>query len=210
LKKISRLLLKLKTYLIAMGPFGLFAIAFLDSFAIPMPAGVDAALLVLTVSHETARVSWMLLYASMAVLGSTLGCVALYLISRRAGHRALDRFSEKKRKRVMELLEKYDVFSVLVASLMPPPFPFKLFVVSAGVFRLSLLRFTVAIAVGRAVRYLLEGYLAVRFGDEAINIIQKYSTPISLAAIAVIVLVFIGRALVRRARGPQPVSGVEG
>jgi membrane protein YqaA with SNARE-associated domain len=209
-KKISRLLLKLKSYLIAMGPFGLFAIAFLDSFAIPMPAGVDAALIVLTVSHETARMSWMLLYAAMAVLGSTAGCVALYLISRRAGHRALEKFSEKKRKRVSDLLDKYDVLSVLVASLMPPPFPFKLFVVSAGVFRLSLLRFTVAIAVGRAVRYLLEGYLAVKFGDEAMNIIQKYSTPISLGAIALIILIFVGRALVRRARRPEPVSGVEG
>jgi len=209
-KKISRLLLKLKSYLIAMGPFGLFAIAFLDSFAIPMPAGVDAALIVLTVSHDTARMSWMLLYAAMAVLGSTAGCVGLYLISRRAGHRALDRFSEKKRKRVMELIDKYDVLSVLVASLLPPPFPFKLFVVSAGVFRLSLFRFTVAIAVGRAVRYLIEGYLAVRFGDEAINVIQKYSTPISLGVIAIIILIFIVRTLVRRARRPQPVSGIEG
>ena len=193
-----------------MGPFGLFAIAFLDSFAIPMPAGVDAALIVLTVSHDTARMSWMLLYAAMAVLGSTAGCVGLYLISRRAGHRALDRFSEKKRKRVMGLIDKYDVLSVLVASLLPPPFPFKLFVVSAGVFRLSLFRFTVAIAVGRAVRYLIEGYLAVRFGDEAINVIQKYSAPISLGAIAIIILIFIVRTLVRRARRPQPVSGIEG
>jgi membrane protein YqaA with SNARE-associated domain len=208
-KKISRLLLKLKTYLIAMGPLGLFAIAFLDSFAIPMPAGVDAALLVLTVSHETARTSWMLLYAAMAVLGSTAGCVGLYLISRRAGHRALDRFSEKKRKRVMDLIERYDVLSVLVASLLPPPFPFKLFVVSAGVFRLSLLRFTVAIAVGRAIRYLLEGYLAVRFGDEAINIVQRYSTPISLSAVGLVVIVFVSRALIRRARRPQTVSGIE-
>ncbi len=202
--------MKLKTYLIAMGPFGLFAIAFLDSFAIPMPAGVDAALLVLTVSHETSRMSWMFLYVAMAVLGSTAGCVGLYLISRRAGHRALQKFSEKKRKRVSDLLDKYDVGSVLVASLMPPPFPFKLFVVSAGVFRLSLLRFTAAIAVGRAVRYLIEGYLAVKYGDEAINIIQKYSTPISLSVIALIVVFFIGRALIRRARRAEPLSGVEG
>jgi membrane protein YqaA with SNARE-associated domain len=209
LKKISRLLLKLKDYLIAMGPFGLFAIAFLDSFAIPMPGGVDVALLLLTVSHQTGRTSWMLLYATVAALGSTAGCVGLYLISRRAGHRALDKFSEKKRKRVNELLDKYDVLSVLVASLMPPPFPFKLFVVSAGVFRLSLLRFTLAILVGRMVRYLLEGYVAVRFGDEAISIVQRYSTPISLGVIGLIILVFVGRTLLRRVRKPQPVSGVE-
>ena len=193
-----------------MGPLGLFAIAFLDSFAIPMPGGVDVALLLLTVSHQTGRTSWMLLYATMAVLGSTAGCVGLYLISRRAGHRALDRFSEQKRKRVEDLLDRYDVLSVLVASLMPPPFPFKLFVVSAGVFRFSLLRFTVAIAVGRAVRYLLEGFLAVRFGDDALTIVQRYSTPISLAVIGLLLIVFISRTLIRRARRPQPASGLEG
>jgi len=209
LKKIGRLLLKVKDYLIAMGPLGLFAIAFLDSVAIPMPGGVDVTLLLLTVSHQTARTSWMLLYAAMAVLGSTAGCVVLYLISRRAGQRALNRFSEKKKKRVADLLDRYDVLSVLVASLMPPPFPFKLFVVSAGVFRLSLLRFTIAIAVGRAVRYLLEGFLAVRFGDEAITIVQRYSTPISLAAVGLIIIVFVGRTLVRRVRRPQPASGIE-
>jgi uncharacterized membrane protein YdjX (TVP38/TMEM64 family) len=92
---------------------------------------------------------------------------------------------------------------------MPPPFPFKLFVVSAGVFRLSLLRFTIAIAVGRAVRYLLEGFLAVRFGDEAITIVQQYSAPISLAAVGLILIVFIGRTILRRVRRPQPASGVE-
>jgi len=67
----------------------------------------------------------------------------------------------------------------------------------------------VAILVGRMVRYLLEGYVAVRFGDEAISIVQRYSTPISLGAIGLIILVFLGRTLLRRVRKPQPVSGVE-
>ncbi len=58
------------------------------------------------------------------------------------------------------------MFAVFVATLLPPPFPFKLFVVSAGVFRFSLLRFMIAIIAGRAFRFLLEGYFAVRYGEE--------------------------------------------
>jgi membrane protein DedA with SNARE-associated domain len=65
----------------------------------------------------------MLIYVAAATVGSTLGCVVLYRISQRAGKRALARFSESKQKRVKDLIDRYDVMSVLVASLLPPPFP---------------------------------------------------------------------------------------
>ena len=123
--KIAGGLTKLTHYLVALGPFGLFAIAFLDSLAVPMPGGADAVLLLLA----GARPSWMLIYVAVALFGSTVGCLGLYLISRRAGQRALNRFSEKKQRRVKDLIDRYDVLSVLVASLLPPPFPFKLFVI---------------------------------------------------------------------------------
>ena len=83
----------------------------------------------------TARPAWMFIYVAAATVGSTIGCVCLYKISQKAGQRALDRFSESKQKRVKDLIDRYDVLSVLVASVLPPPFPFKLFVVSAGVVR---------------------------------------------------------------------------
>src|SRR6185369_13971705 len=95
------------------------------------------------------------------------------LVSRRAGHRALARFSESKQKRVKDLVDRYDVLSVLVASVLPPPFPFKLFVITAGVFRLSVVRFTIAVAAGRAFRFFLEGFLAVRYGEQAGELLKK-------------------------------------
>src|SRR5438132_14113654 len=125
---------------------------------IPMPGGVDAVLLLLSAS----RPSWVLVYVAAATIGSTAGCVVLYYISRRAGHRALARFSEAKQKRVKNLIDRYDVLSVLVASLLPPPFPFKLFVVSAGVFRLPPLRFSITIAADRDFRILFIVFLADR------------------------------------------------
>ena len=167
-----------------------------------MPGGVDAMLLVLAAS----RPSWMLIYVAAAMIGSTAGCVVLYLVSKRAGHRALARFSESKQKRVKDLIDRYDVLSVLVASVLPPPFPFKLFVVSAGVFRLNLLRFTIAIAAGRTFRYLLEGYLAARYGEHAKEILQHYYPSIGIGLAVLIVVFFVGRNLVRRSRQAQPVS----
>lgn len=136
---------------------------------------------------STTYPSWMLLYAFMATAGSALGCLILYLISRRAGARALNRFSEVKQRRVKNWIERYDMFAVLVATLLPPPFPFKLFVVSAGVFRFSLLRFMLAIIVGRAFRFLLEGYFAVRYGVQAKEILAKYYPWIGLGLVAAIV-----------------------
>jgi membrane protein YqaA with SNARE-associated domain len=180
-------------YLVAYGPFGLFAIALLDSALIPLPGGPDAVMMLLTTAHP----AWMVIYAAAATLGSVAGCVILYYLSQRAGRRALNKFSDSKQARVKELLDRYDVLSVLIASLLPPPFPFKLFVISAGVFRVNVLRFAIAIAVGRAFRYLLEGYLAAHYGTQAKELLSRYYPVIGLGLAALIILAFIARGLLK-------------
>jgi membrane protein YqaA with SNARE-associated domain len=205
LHKITGGLGKFSHWLLSFGPFGLLAIAFLDSVLVPMPGGVDAMLLLLA----AARPSWMLIYVASATIGSTAGSVGLYLISKRAGHRALNKFSEAKQKRVKDLIDRYDVLSVLVATVLPPPFPLKLFVVSAGVFRLNLLRFTMAIAAGRIFRYLLEGYLAARYGEQAKEILAHYYPAIGIGLAVAIVGFFIVKNLMKRGSRAAAVSGVE-
>ena len=187
--KLTSALTRLSEYFVALGPFGLFAVALLDSTFVPLPSSVDALMILLT----TANPRWMVIYAVIATAGSTLGCVILYSISKRAGSRALKKFSPKKQKRVQELIERYDVLSVLVASVMPPPFPFKLFVVSAGVFRFGLLRFTLAIIAGRMFRFLLEGYLAIRYGEQAKEVLARYYPWIGLGLGVLIVIFFVVR-----------------
>jgi len=191
---VTKGLTKVSEYLITFGAFGLFAVALLDSTFVPLPSSADALMMLLTTAHPR----WMLLYAFMATAGSAIGCWILYLISRRAGARALRRFSEAKQKRVKELIERYDMAAVLVATLLPPPFPFKLFVVTAGVFRFSLVRFMIAIVVGRAFRFLLEGYFAVRYGAEAKAILAQYYPWIGLGLAVAILAFVIARRLMRR------------
>jgi membrane protein YqaA with SNARE-associated domain len=197
-EKIISGLSALKELLIAYGPFGLFGIALLDSALIPLPGGPDVVMILLTLQHP----SWMPIYAAAATVGSVIGCVVLYYISRRAGRRALQRFSEAKQARVKRLIDRYDVLSVLVASVLPPPFPFKLFVITGGAFRLSIARFAIAIGIGRAFRFFLEGFLAVQYGDRAEAIFAQYFPWVGLGLALVIVLIFVGRKLWRRsARG---------
>ncbi|MDQ3652477.1 MAG: VTT domain-containing protein [Acidobacteriota bacterium] len=196
LRKITNGLNYVSEYLVAFGPFGIFAIALLDSALIPLPGGPDAVMLLLS----AARPAWMPLYAMAATLGSVVGCVILYYISRRAGRRALERFSAEKQARVKQLVDRYDVLSVLVASVLPPPFPFKLFVITAGVFRLSVWRFAAAVAVGRAFRFLFEGFVAVKYGARAKDLLAEYYPVVGIALAALIIVGFVGRNLWQRRR----------
>lgn len=194
LSKMSGKLAKFGTYVAAFGGPGLFVLCLLDSTFVPLPSSADALLIFLSMANP----HWMLLYVFLAVLGSTIGCVILYYISRRAGSRALAKFSPAKQKRVKDWIDKYDVLSVLVACLLPPPFPLKLFVITTGVLRLSVVRFALAIAAGRAVRYLLLGYLAARYGEHAKVILSKYYPWIGLGLAVLIVGFFVARSLLKR------------
>lgn len=203
--KLTKSLSQLSDFLVAFGPLGLFAVAILDSSFVPLPSSADALMILLT----TARPRWMVLYAFVATAGSALGCLLLYYASRRAGRRALAKFSEAKQKRVKELIDRYDVLSVLVASVLPPPFPFKLFVITAGVFRFSLTRFLVAIVVGRGFRFLLEGYFAIRYGAQAKVFLARYYPWIGLGLAILIIAGFIVRGLFKRRVESVVESGLE-
>ena len=206
LTPITKGLTRVSEYLITFGAFGLFTVALLDSAFVPLPSSADALMILLSTAHPR----WMVLYAFMATAGSAIGCWILYLVSRRAGARALRKFSEAKQKRVKGWIERYDMAAVLVATLLPPPFPFKLFVITAGVFRFSLVRFMIAIVAGRAFRFLLEGYLAVRYGAEAKAVLAKYYPWIGLAlALAILVFVLVQRRAMKAPADEVPAEVLE-
>jgi membrane protein YqaA with SNARE-associated domain len=199
-RKITNGLESLSNYLGAFGALGLFAVALLDSSLVPMPGGADALTILLAGRYPE---RWPL-YAAAAALGSTAGCVVLYYVSRRAGRKALSRFGERKQKRVRELIERYDVLTVLVASVLPPPFPFKLFVVTAGAFRFPVVRFAAAIAAGRAFRFGLEAYLAANYGGQAKELFARYYPYVGLGAALLVVLFVVLRNLSKRRQGIDP------
>jgi membrane protein YqaA with SNARE-associated domain len=178
-------------WLKAFGSLGLFGISLVDSF-IPLPGGPDVVMIGLSAATPVL----MPLYAMAATAGSAIGCTLLYLGARRAGVAALKRVTPKKRDRIENLLGRYDLIAVMVPAVLPPPFPFKPFVLCAGVFKLKTWRFIAAILIGRSVRFLIEGWLAIRFGGDADRIISRHGWKV-LIAVAVAAGVAFALAYIR-------------
>jgi membrane protein YqaA with SNARE-associated domain len=163
-------------WLRAFGPLGLFGISLIDS-GIPLPGGPDAVMIWLSADAP----ALMPVYALAATVGSAIGCTLLYQAARRAGVAALKRVKPAKRDRIENLLGRYDLVAVMVPAVLPPPFPFKPFILCAGVFRLKAWRFITAIFIGRLIRFLIEGWLAIRFGNDALGIIRQHGWKVLVA-----------------------------
>ena len=184
----------LKATLIGFGALGIFFIALMDAAFIPMPGGPD----VVVISLSIYKPAMMPLYVLAAMAGSTIGSLILYFIALKGGQAALRKFSAEKRAKVQKALDKYDIWAMLLAAVMPPPFPFKLFVLSAGAFRMKLWRFVLAMLLGRGFRFVLEGILAVRYGEQATDLLKQHSIKIGLGIAAIILLALLVKMLLNR------------
>jgi len=174
---MARIAAWIKAFALSIGAPGLFVIAFLDSSFLSFPELQDLLVIGMVVRNK----ELMLLYASMATLGSIAGCLALYFVGLK-GEEALlrRRFHERHIDRAMGLMRKYGGLALLVPALLPPPAPFKIFVLMAGVAEVPLRTFITAIAVGRGVRYFGLGILAVLWGDAALSFLQQNGQRVAL------------------------------
>jgi membrane protein YqaA with SNARE-associated domain len=189
---------KVRALALALGAPGLFLVAFLDSSFLPLP-GITDVLFVVTVVRTPAL---MLAYVAITVVGSVAGCLVLHYLGKKGGEALVrKRFTGDKIERAMAGLQRNGVMAVLVPSLLPPPAPFKLFVLLAGVVGISAPKFAVAIAIGRGIRYLALGILAVRYGDRAMAYMRENGTIVSLAAVGVVATGFAAYLFWSKVRG---------
>ena len=181
---MSRLAAWFRGVALALGAPGLLLIAFLDSSFLSLPELADLLVVYMVAQHH----SRLPLYVVAATVGSLCGCLVMYVIGRMGGEAMIrKRFAGASIERAMGLFQRFGVVAVLVPSLLPPPMPFKIFVVLAGVAGISTPRFVTAIALGRGARYLILGLLAVRYGQAAMNYIKDNSAFVSLVAAGVLV-----------------------
>ena len=82
------------------------------------------------------------------------------------------RFGSTNVERTLDAFRRHGVMAVLIPSILPPPAPFKIFVLLAGVADISVGRFTTAILIGRGLRYTVEGLLALWYGERAMAFIR--------------------------------------
>jgi membrane protein YqaA with SNARE-associated domain len=172
-------------FALAIGGPGLFAVAFLDSSFVSLPQIND----ILVVLMVTANKELMLFYALMATLGSVAGCYVLYLLAERGGEAFLKRrLKEGHTERVLALYRRHGLLALMVPALLPPPAPFKLFVLMAGVAKVRPLQFVLAIGLARGLRYTVLGILAIRYGDAALELMRTRGEEVALWLAGLIVL----------------------
>ncbi len=167
-----------------LGAPGLFLISFLDSSVLSFPIINDLLLIELSMRNP-AR---MPLYALMAASGSVLGCVLLYFLARLGGEAYFHRKAGARAIAIRHWVERNGFGGMLVAALLPPPTPFKVFVFAAGVFEAPLLGFASAITLARLFRYFGVGYLAVRYGADAMPYLAAHKLQVTVLVIGLVLI----------------------
>ena len=180
---------------LSLGGPGLFVVAFLDSSFISLPQINDLLVVLMVVRNKPL----MPYYALMATAGSVAGCCVLYLIAERGGEAFLaKRLKRGHVERALALYRKRGVLALMVPALLPPPAPFKLFVLLAGVAEVKPLAFVTSIAIARGLRYLVIGMLAVWYGDFALELLRAHGREAALWVAVFIVAAAIAWWLLRR------------
>ncbi len=164
-------------FALSLGGPGLFVIAFLDSSFLPLPQINDILVVLMVIEHK----AWMPLYAGMATLGSVGGCYLLYYLAETGGEKFLrGRLKAAHIDGALSLYRRYGMLALIVPALLPPPAPFKVFVLMAGVAGVRPLPFVAAVGLARGARYCALGILAVLYGDLAMAVMRTRGRQVAL------------------------------
>ena len=188
-------------------PAGIFALAVIDStLFFSLPFGIDAAIIVLAARTDT--LAWMVPF--LATAGSLLGASFTFWMGTKAGEAGLERFvPERRLKRVRDKVEHSGAIALAALNVIPPPFPFTLFVLAAGALDVRRVPFFVTFVITRLARFGLEAYLAVRYGRGILRWLESPVVEYAVAAcilLALILTAFSAYKLFRSTRRRVGVS----
>src|SRR5580698_7890630 len=184
-----------------LGIWGPFVIAFSDSALLGMP--VDA-IVAAYVYRDHRR---LIFYVLMASLGSALGSIPLYVIGYLGGEKVLrKRISEERFQRIHRSFEEHEFWALMFPGMLPPPMPFKLFVLGAAVFEMRFRDFLAAVFAGRFVRFMTLALLTLWFGPQIVGLMgvlvrQHFSWLLGAVAGGVLVWLLMRRSRRRRKVG---------
>lgn len=194
---MGRIVDRLRALALAWGAPGLFVVAFLDSSFLPLPGVTDLMLVVMATRHP----SLVALYVIAATFGSVGGCLTMHAIGRKGGEALVrKRFGGDRVERATAALRRHGIMAVLIPTLLPPPAPFKILMLLAGVVGISRWRFATAIAIGRGIRYVALGWLALRYGTRASTFVAEHGMIVSLVLVGTLGAGFATYLAVRKAR----------
>ena len=170
MKSIAHILARYTAWILGLmkvlGIWGVFMIAFADSALLGMPVDFVVA----TYVYQDRR--RLLLYIAMASLGSALGSIPLYIVGYLGGEKVLrKRISEERFLKIHRSFEEHEFWALMFPGMLPPPMPYKIFVLGAAVFEMRFRDFLVAIFLGRFVRFLVLSILVLWFGPPIVGLL---------------------------------------
>jgi len=182
------------------GSMSLFVLSFLDAIVLPFPSLNDLLLIDLCI-QSPARMPY---YALLATIGSVAGSVLLYFIARKGEEAAFHKKAGAQAPKIRNWMERNGFVTLVIAALLPPPTPFKLFVLAAGALGMPFRGFLAAMSVARAIRFLAEGYLATRYGPQATRFLQGHALGFAISTVAfVLAFYWIARMVMRGTAGEK-------
>jgi membrane protein YqaA with SNARE-associated domain len=154
--------------LVPLGIWGPFVVAFADSALLGMP--VDAVVAAYVYNDRR----HFLLYVLLASLGSAVGSIPLYILGYLGGEKVLrKRISEERFQKIHASFERHEFWALMFPGMLPPPTPFKVFVLGAAVFEMRFRDFLAAVFAGRFVRFMVLSLLTLWFGPEIVELTGK-------------------------------------
>jgi membrane protein YqaA with SNARE-associated domain len=174
-----------------LGIWGIFVGALLDGAAIGMPVDLVVGGYV-SANHER----WPV-YILMAATGSALGSLVVYAIGYAGGEELLrKRVSPERFDKLHHGFDDHPFWSLMFPAMLPPPTPFKAFVLAAGVAEMSIGHVVLAIFFGRLVRFAVLAVLVLYLGPEAVHVVRTsfshhFHWVLLVAAVVVLAWLFL-------------------
>jgi membrane protein YqaA with SNARE-associated domain len=186
---ISLSLLNVWSWLRGLGGPGLILMGILDNSAVPLPGSMDAMVILLA---SYSRSLWAY-YAFMAAVGAVLGGFLTFRLGEKGEEEVLEkRIGKKRAEKVYARFRKRGFSTIVITSMMPPPFPMTPVLLAAGALHYPRKKFFASIALGRSIRYLGVAYLGHVYGKAIISSLSRYYEPVLYVLIALTSLAGIG------------------
>lgn len=149
----------------------------LGVWGVLVAAAVDGSFLGLPIDAVVAGYVYQnprrfLLYALMASAGSALGSIVIYVIGYKGGEELLrKRIPPQRFEKIHSAFEKHPFWGLMLPAMLPPPTPFKIFVLAAAASEMSFGKFELAIFSGRMIRFVILGLLTMKFGPDIVRLL---------------------------------------
>ena len=185
-----------------LGVWGVFVVSAIDGAFLGLPMDAVVA------GYVYQDHSRFLLYVILASAGSAVGSSVLYLVGYLGGETLLRRrMSQQRFEQIHRSFDRHEFWALMFPAMLPPPTPFKLFVLAAAVFEMNFGHFLLATFAGRFVRFLILSLLTIKYGKGVVDLVAPlFRTPLhwTLGILgALILLGVLVRQLCRRNRNAK-------